>query len=344
MPDSSGPTLWQRTGGGWQEHPEVSVQLTGVPGRADVWYENRLVTAVGVSDSSLYVFRMEPERSSSAHWKSQVLASLKIPRKDPKIETATIARDAAGAWWIAADVGGNAIYVWRSKDAKHWSRGLLIAENMAADDICSIAALAGSVIVVWTDQKNQTVYCREHKNGRSLKHWEKIQIVESGNETADDHLHLTVSSNGTLWAATKNSLDKNGYPQLVMRVRDPEGNWKNFPYLNLTEENGPSRPVIITTPDPQLVLSGHTVYDYTNKKRYADRIAFGIVDTSSAELLVSQADVIAPDTSLGIMINNITVPKAAFPVEGPWIILASDKKGNIYEADLKRFFDGNVHQ
>lgn len=339
LPDSLGTTLWQRTGVGWKEYPEISSRLRGIPGRTDVWYENREITAVGVSDSSLYVFRIVPENSSSAYWQVKILKRLKMPREEPKIETATIVKDAAGVWWVAADIAGEAIYVWSSKDAIHWSNGMLIGKNMSDDDICSIAVLKQSVIVIWSDQKNESVYCREHQNGRPVDDWSALQIIEAGNETADDHINMALSDDGTLWTATKNSLDEIGSPQLVMRVRDPEGNWKNFPYLDLTYDAGPSRPVVITTPDPALVLAGHTVYDYRNKKRYADRIAFGIIDTTSAEVLVKQVEVIVPDTSLKIMINNITGPKAAFPSDAPWIILASDSKGNVYEADLRPFFD-----
>lgn len=339
LPDSLGPTLWQRTEEGWKEHPEISDKLKGVPGRTDVWYENREVTAVGVSDSSLYVYKIVAQNSSSVyHWQVKVLERLKMPRENPTIETATIVKDAAGVWWVAADVG-KSIYVWSSKDAVHWSRSVLIGENISDDDICSISVLKKSVIVVWSDQKNESFYCREHKNGRSFKDWETTRTIESGNETADDHINTAVSVDGTLWIATKNSLDKVGYPQLVMRVRSPEGNWRNFPYLSLTQDVGPSRPVVLTTPDSNLLLEGHTACDYRHKMRYADRIAFGIVDTTSTELLVKQVEVIVPDTSLKIMINNITGPKTAFPSDGPWIILASDNKGNIYESDLRPFFD-----
>ena len=338
LPDSLGPVLWQRTDKGWKEHPEVGRKLRGIPGRADVWYENRTVTAVGVSDSSLYVFRIVP-RKFSAVWRTRFLKRLKMPLKEVKIETATIVRDGAGVWWVAAGAGNGTMYVWSSKDATHWSKGMLIGDQASADDICSIAVLKQSVIVIWSDQKHESVYCREHLNGRPPEDWTDVQAIEAGNETADDHINIAVSGDGTLWAATKNSLDKVGYPQLVMRVRDPRGNWKNFPYLDLTHDTGPSRPVVITTPDPALLLEGHTVYDYRNKKRYADRITFGIIDTTSEEILVKRVDVIVPDTSLQIMINNITAPRAAFPSDGPWIILASDSRGNVYEADLRPFFD-----
>jgi hypothetical protein len=55
---SSAPTLWQRTGNGWKEHKEVSNSLKGIPGQADVWYENRTATAITVSDTFLYIIRL----------------------------------------------------------------------------------------------------------------------------------------------------------------------------------------------------------------------------------------------------------------------------------------------
>ncbi len=337
LPDSSGPTLWQRTDRGWKEHPEINNNLKGIPGRADVWYENRTVTAVGVSDSSLCIFRMIPRDAGGANWQARILGYLNMPQKYPNIETATIARDATGVWWVAADVGGKAIYVWNSKDAVHWSN-IRVGEDVSSDDISCIVALKNAVVVIWSNQKTEAVYSREHINGQPVNNWSPIHTIASGNQTADDHINTAISANGTLWTATKNSVDKVGYPQLVLRVREPDGRWENDPYLTLGQYIGPSRPVVITTPDPDLILSGYTVYDHKNKKRYDDRIVFGVIDTTSTEILVKRKEIIVPDPSLKIMINNITGPKHAFPSDGPWIILASDNKGDVFEADLRPFF------
>lgn len=340
--DSFGPAFFQRTPSGWKRHEEVSKRLKGVPGRADVWYEDRQVTAVGISDSTLYVYRLAPDKSSSDHWRVLFSKPLKIPQNHPKIETATIAKDAAGIWWVAADVGERAMYVWSSKNARRWNDPVLVAEGMAPDDICSIVSLKNAVMIIWSDQKAEAVYCREHKNGDPADRWSAVQTVESGNSTADDHINTAVSADGTLWVNTKNEVDSVGFPNLVLRVRKPDGTWRNFPYAILTKDTGPSRPVVITTPDPNLILSGYTIYDHTNKKRYRDRIAFGMIDTSSNDIMTRTVEVIVPDTSLQVMVNNITGPKSAFPKDGPWIILASDRKGNIYEADLRPFFDKPV--
>ncbi|MEO8962138.1 MAG: hypothetical protein ABI325_09665 [Ginsengibacter sp.] len=335
LPPSLVPSLWQRSSTGWKEHSEVSRALKGIPGRADVWYENKMVTAVGVSDSSLFVFRLTPGKNADADWNAKVLGALPIPQKRPNIETATIAQDGSGIWWVAADVG-KAIYVWHSKNAVNWSQAVRLGENISADDISCIAALKNKVIVIWSDQTGDAVNSRVHITEDALDHWSAIKTVESGNKTADDHLHAVVSDNGTLWLATKNSLDEIHHPQLVLRVRTLAGAWKNYPYLPREKDTEPSRPVIITTPEPGLVLSGHTVYNKTN--RIAGSFVFGVVDTSSEKVLVKQAAVIIPNSSLKAMINDVTVPKRTFPSNAPWLILASDKYGNVYEADLRPFF------
>src|SRR5699024_5897351 len=196
-----------------------------------------------------------------------------------------------------------------------------------------------AVIVIWSDQRAEAVYCREHQNGDAIDNWSAIHTVASGNSTADDHINTALSADGTLWVTTKNEVDKVGSPNLVLRVREPDGRCVNFLYMTRRKYVIPSRPVILTTPNPNLILSGYTVYDHENKNRYDDRIAFGIIDTTSDKILIKRKKVIVPDPSLEIMINNITGPKAAFPSDGPWIILASDSEGNIYEADLKTYFD-----
>ncbi|MEO6870205.1 MAG: hypothetical protein ABI168_11205, partial [Ginsengibacter sp.] len=140
----------------------------------------------------------------------------------------------------------------------------------------------------------------------------------------------------TLWLATKNSLDEIGHPQLVLRVRTPTGVWKNYPYLSRESATEPSRPVVITTPEPGLVLAGHTVYN--KKNRSAVSIVFGIVDTLANKTLIDQKDIIIPDPLMNTMINNVTVPKRTFLRNALWLILASDKKSNVYEADRRLFF------
>lgn len=344
-----GPSLWERTDRGWVEHEEVNRDLQGVSGRADVWYENRTVTAVCVSDQSLTVIRTFPSeprdsRTNETMWHSKILARLILPvGHNANVETATIVKDASGVWWISANYG-RSIYVWASADAKSWSAPILLGEDISDDDISTVSILDGAVTVIWSDQRSEAFYAREHLNGDPYADWSPIKVIDSGNRAADDHINTALSSDGTLWVNTKNEIDKVGFPNLTLHVRTPSGKWRNFPYLTLEQFVGPSRPVVITTPDPAVVLAGYSVYDRTHKKkyeeRYDDRIAFGVIDTTATDVLIRKKDVIAPDSSFQSIVNNITGPKVPFPEDGPWIILASDHKGNIYEADLRTLIEG----
>ena len=330
LPRSSGPSLWQRTATGWIEHPEVNSTLQKIPGRADVWAEKDAVTAVGVSPDSLVVFRLIP---GPTQWKTRVLATLKTPVKED-IETATIAKDSKGQWWVAAD-GNTSIYVWHSVDGLTWSQAVLLKTGVNKDDICEIAAIKDAVLVIWSNQKDEAVQCREHRDGHAENDWSRETNVEIGHKTADDHLHAALTPDGTVWLVTKNSADSNFYPQLVLRVRHPDGSWSNFPYAPRTPHEEPSRPVIIASP-AGILLEAHTIYDKTD--RYKGRIVFARIDTAANGILTHQQNLIQPDEQLHAIVNNCTMSKAPFPAGAPWIVLASDGQGRVYEVDLAGIF------
>ena len=333
LPRASGPSLWQRTETGWREHPAVGKALAGLPGRADVWADADEVTAVSVADTSLTVFRLKarPE-GSGLRWDAQILAMLAPPAKGQSIETATIARDKTGRWWVASDAG-TSICVWSaSADGKTWSAPQVLASGTGEDDICTIAVVPGGVGVIWSDQVRDQVALRKHLNGRPANQWESPEIAEAGNKTADDHLNTALAADSALWVVTKNSVDKIGQPQLVLRIRSPQGQWTNRPFANLESIYQPTRPVIVATPDPGLFLVGYTVHDNTAPFRW--HVVFSPVDLRLPSLLVKPRTVIFPDKVFKGLVNDVTASKQTFPANAPWIVLASDKSGNVYEADL----------
>ena len=112
LPRLVGPSLWQRTDAGWVEHTEVQAALTGLPGRADVWWDGESATAVSAADRIIRVFRLRPVEAEARSWRAEVLATLPAPADDA-IETVTLARDAGGEWWIATVVQEK-VYAWSS--------------------------------------------------------------------------------------------------------------------------------------------------------------------------------------------------------------------------------------
>lgn len=337
LPKSTGPSLSQRSAAGWTEHPEIAAQLKGVPGRADVWGEKGKITAVGVDPEFLTVFRIEKKGTpEKVKWKTSILATLRPPSSDYPIETATIAKAQNGSWWVAA-VADEKVYVWNNlAKAKRWSSPYLLAEGLDKDDICVITELPDGVGVIWSNQIQETVNIRIHKTGSPVNEWNEATTIEAGNATADDHLNTALAPDGTLWVATKNSLDEVGKPQLVLRVRSPKGEWRNYPYAVLAPPDLPSRPIVVATEDPEIVLTGHTIYH--NKQPNLGKIVFGQIDTTQTEIVKNEKVVIAPYTAgwdENNRINDVTGPKKPYPLGVPWIILASDREGQVYEADLR---------
>ncbi len=341
LPSSSGPSLWQRAASGkWSEHPEIAQKLKGLPGRADVWPQKDGITAVGVADNRLSVFRLSRKKRGTDDWTCEVLADLRHPGTDQPIETATIVQDTKGAWWVAATVG-TSVWIWSSPSgSKKWTEPILLAQGIDEDDICTITRLPdGSIGVIWSDQISEAVVMRRHTNVSPAHQWEKEEIIEQGNNTADDHLNASLSSDGTLWVATKNSLDKTGSPQFVMRVRNRKGEWTNKPYVDLIDRKKPSRPIVTTVQNSRLVLSGYGDNDRSIPYPHNSAIIFGRIDTTSAKNFIAPAVVISPDSSYRSFVQNVTASKFPFPADAPWIVLASDTDGRVYEADLRKFFD-----
>ncbi|MCX6953558.1 MAG: hypothetical protein NTV51_15515 [Verrucomicrobia bacterium] len=328
LPRLAGPSLWQRTGTGWVEHTEVRAALAGVPGRADVWWDGESATAVSAADRIIRVFRLRPLAADARLWQAEVLATLPAPADDA-IETITLARDPGGLWWIATAVQEK-IFAWSSRDGAQWSPPETIGRGIEADDICTVAPLREGVGVIWSDQKHETVNLRVHRTGRPATAWEAVEVVQAGDRNADDHLHAVLATDGTLWVATKNSVDAVGEPQLVLRVRSPEGRWRNVPYGRLTADDSVSRPTVALAPDGAVWL-GHSVY----REKIRSEIVFGTVDLASAELLHAPRAVIAPEAALHARVNDPTGPKGVFPEHGAWLVLASDAAGRVYEADLR---------
>lgn len=336
LPRASAPSLWQRTDAGWKEYQEVASKLRGIPGRVDVWADDQQVTAVGVADSSLTVFRLiKKDRFSKVHWESEILAELSSPSSG-SIETATIAKDGKGNWWIAATADSK-VFVWNSSNnGNNWTDPYMLAEKIDEDDICVITVLPGGIGVIWSDQICDAVMIREHRDGNPAKSWESEIVIEAGNHTADDHLNTSLSPDGTLWVATKNSVDQAGQPQFVLRIRTPDGNWVNKPYLILENlMKRPSRPIVVATEDNSYIFVGHGDNDRSVPYPYNSNITFGSVDTSSNGNLDKVKIVISPGRSCKYVVHNVTGPKHPFPANGPWIILASDGNGQVYETDLR---------
>ncbi|MBL8242274.1 MAG: hypothetical protein JNM66_32910 [Bryobacterales bacterium] len=311
LPAGEGAALWKREAGGWRRESHLDGYFRGLPGQADAMPSGGGAAAVLVEAGRLAVARL---RWDEARRRYEPGAEPVVIEEHKGIETATIA-EAGGRLWIAYNSGR---HMWvRSSGA--WGRATRVTLREAKDDdICQIVVFAGGVGVIWSDQAEDAVFLRRHAEDG----WKEPEAAERGGNTADDHISTAVARDGTLYVATKNSVDTLDRPQLVLRVRSPRGEWRNMPYARLTATEGPTRPIAMLSADERTLHLLHTV---------ARR---GVKPAASAIVLLSTAAA-APDVGGtprvlidgGGQINNVTGPK-----RGGGLVLASDENGGIYEA------------
>jgi hypothetical protein len=337
IPTRQGSGVWRRTISGWQRQTALDRSLSGLPGRADVWAEGSTARAVLVDGQRLAVVALKysAERSSYQRVGQGVQFQVGARQDDGVIETATIARDGRNRWWIA--------YPWQRRmwvrssldaDGVEWTEPIAVSREVNADDLCAIVSLSGGVGVIWSDQGSDALYFCWHKNGANPKTWEPIEEIDGGDLTADDHIHAAVSSDGALFLATKNSVDRVDHPQLVLRVRHPDGRWENLPYAHRTANAEPSRPIVLIGGDPAWLFLLHTLYGRDGVKPQANRIVW---QSTPVQALT---DAILDTTSQSLIgpiegINNVTGSKVSLPKGKPWIVLASDAAGRVYEGCIE---------
>lgn len=338
LPSDKGLQLWKRSDAGWNTNSKFNRHLKELAAQVDVFVAEDTLYVVGVADRQLDVFSIQMKGADLDDWQVNVLNRLQLP-KSKDVETATIVKDNSGVLWVAALLGDE-VTVLHSNNGTDWPTPVILANHIGKDDICTLVKEATGVRVIWSDQPTESVQNRFHENGKTPEDWQAVEFVEKGHKTADDHLNTAITPNGTIWLTSKNSLDELGKPQFVLRVKETDSEWKNYPYCNLQSWLHPSRPAIFSVENSnRLVLNAYTMYHSGNP--HLGSIYVGVIDTTTTEILTQEIPVIQPDTSHwkpGNRINNVTGPKDPFPAQAPWIILASDNEGNIYEADLSTYF------
>lgn len=327
LPDCTGSGIWKRTDAGWRRETSLDVPLGGLPGQADVWAEGGTVRAVLVDGARIAV--------AALRW--DAVAGRYVPDGKPVrftteagIETATIARDGRSRWWIAYPQNGR-MWVRASPNGAEWSQPYEVSHLPASsDDLCAIVALPGGVGVVWSDQAHDAVFFRRHPDTADIGRWDPVEVVEQGGGNADDHLNAAIAPDGTLYVAGKNSVDTVGRAQLVLRVRDPRGRWTSYPYAVRTTQDEPSRPIVLLGGDPLRLFLFHSRYRRIPNGPAQSAIVWQSHDP--ARLVLDRPAAALIDA--GIHISDATGCKASLPPDGPWIILASDKAGNVYEGRI----------
>ena len=214
---------------------------------------------------------------------------------------------------------------------------IVLAEGVDPDDIAAVTPLPDNQIgVIWSDQRREAFLMRAHNDGARPADWQPEIAIQIGGKAADDHINTVLAPGGTLWAATKNEIDTDGQPQFTLHERIVDGSWRSWPYAVRTATTRPSRPIAVASADGAAI----------HRLRRRDRAPpFRTTQESSfpASIRRSPAHRAAPNRyrprpGAPERHPECHRPAPSVPPGAPWIVLASDPEGRVYEADLRGAF------
>ena len=135
--------------------------------------------------------------------------------------------------------------------------------------------------VLWSNQNQKEFGFRTHADGSDPATWSKVEVpaVQSKQNIkgglADDHIHIAVASDGTLYAAVKTSFDTAGQPLIGLLVRRPSGQWDRL----YTVDTAGTRPIIVLNEAAQRLVVIYTSKtnggDIVYRESPLDAISFG---------------------------------------------------------------------
>jgi len=332
LPDARGGSrIWRRDeNGAWSAAEHLDSVLSSLPGHADVWADDSLVVAVTAGESQLAFAALAWDASRERY---ETAGGPFVWQENSVVETATIDRDSRGdfwAGWPADSPAGRRILVRRLDPFSGISgKTITLAEGLSEDEICAVAAVAGRMVVMWSDQQTECFFASRHLDGAPDSAWAQAEIVACGNQIADDHINFCRPSPGSdtpplLVAATKSSLDTEGRPLLWLHRSNAVGHWARMPIARLETCGEPSRPVALRAGNEVAVV--YTVYGRGAEKGI-NRIFCQYFGPFAAWKAGVAFRLIGPLPGL----NDVTGPKRE-PAGKPVLVLASDSAGNVFEA------------
>ncbi|MGD9637261.1 MAG: DNRLRE domain-containing protein, partial [Pirellulales bacterium] len=205
-----------------------------------------------------------------------------------------------------------------------WSGPITVATGIKSDDIGTLIAMTnGQLGVFWSNQNSERFGFRYHVDGANPNAWSNDELPASqsaqskGAGLADDHMHLAVASDGTIYAAVKTSYDSSGYPKIALLVRRPSGNWDN---LYQVDTSG-TRPIVMINE-----TAGKLIIAYTSSENggyiYYKESPLGTISFGARQTLISGT------------VNNVSSVKAPFTDEVVAIAASgSSAKGAMFRFD-----------
>jgi hypothetical protein len=318
MPNSSGTSVFRLDGTTWTATQQVT---TNKSVHADVKLVGDLAHVLLYNGTSSQLATLQYDSGPDNRFEPwSVRPQLVNVPLSSGVETATIEVDTTGRMWVANDASSTVEVRYSDGPYTTWSAPITLATGISSDDISAIVAMPNNQIgVFWSNQSTNLFGFRVHGDGAAATQWSTDEQPASqsalnvGGGLADDHMHLAVSSDGTLYAAVKTSYDKSGYPKIALLVRRPNGTWDN---LYQVDGSG-TRPVIAVNE-----TAGKLVIAYTSSEGGGDiyyrESPLGAINLAPRKVLISGG------------VNNVTTTKVTTNDE---IVFMADEKSVLYSFD-----------
>ena len=324
--NQAGTHVWRLDGNSWTKILTIS---SSVNARADCKVSGNLVHILLFRKSTSYLVTVEynPKNGTYELWSE---LSARVPLNlHPAAETATIDIDSEGRMWLVSDTYSTITVSWSDFPYVNWSLPIEIASGVSLDDIGAVIAfpMFKKIGVFWSDQNTKRFGFKMHTDGDDPAAWSNNELpssqtaIDLNGGMADDHMNMTLSSNGTLYCAVKTSYDQIGYPRLALLVRRPSGTWDNLYEVSqagtrgialLNEEFGKLRIVYSSSEDggdilyresatekiafgpPQVLIKGQYLNHSTTMKANNGRNAIIVASDTAAVVGVLVSDKIEP--------------------------------------------------
>ncbi len=279
LPNSSGTYLYRLDGTAWTSVLQLS---TATNTHADAKAAGAVTHVLLYAGQSSQLVSLEYVSASHTYQMWSVRPTAVPITLDAGVETATIDLDSQGRMWLASDANTDMNVRYSDSPYSSWSAPITLATGISTDDIGVVTTLNnGSIGVLWSNQNSQRFGFRTHVDGVSPTTWSADEVPASqsglsvGAGMADDHMHVAVASNGTLYAAVKTSYDTPGNPKIALLVRRPAGTWDN---LYEVDQSGTRAIVVLNEAAGNIAVvytTGEGSGDIVCKQTSTSSISFG---------------------------------------------------------------------
>jgi large repetitive protein len=252
--DGNDTYLWRFDGSSsWTKQTTPGIIDAANAGRADclsVGNGSTLYVAITNSSVKLYKYAWDGTNYVAATgWSSPVTLSIGAG-------SAVITQDSTGRVWLAADTTSStkiAAY-YTTTDDRTWA-GPVTLDGAVAADIAAIVAFGGDKVgVFWSNHVADAFRFQVHRDSDPPATWLSVETVEATALIADNHVNVTASADGRIYAVAKTSFDLPGKDNLVLYVRGANGGWSSRVPVYVWGSTGATRPVVKLEP------ASNTVY------------------------------------------------------------------------------------